>query len=236
MSLHNMRACFFLVACLETSAFVTRPAPAAPALRRSRAAPVAMKAEAVDEVSFADVDGKSARIGIIKTKWNPKVVDALAAGAKAACLETGVAETNVFETTVPGAWELPSAARFLALSGRVDAIVCVGCLIKGETFHFEHIAEAVSSGLMSVQLSTNVPCTFGVLTVLDEKDAAARSYAGKNHGESWGKTAVAMAQLRQEALGMAKAGTMNLGFGADSDDKAGAALPGAIPGEKKIFF
>jgi 6,7-dimethyl-8-ribityllumazine synthase len=143
-----------------------------------------------------------------------------------------VLEENIFETQVPGAWELPSAARFLALSGRVDAIVCIGTLIKGETMHFEHISEAVASGLMSVQLQTSVPCTFGVLTVLDESQAAARSYAGENHGVSWGKTAVEMAVLRAEALGLAKKGTINLGFSeADTSKK----LPGGAP-EKKVFF
>ena len=132
-------------------------------------------ANAVTEVSFKDLDGTSARIGIIKTKWNPKIVNALADGAKQACLDAKVSKENIFETQVPGAWELPSAARFLALSGRVDAIVCVGCLIKGDTLHFEHIAEAVASGLMSVQLQTSVPCAFGVLTVLNEDQAAKRS-------------------------------------------------------------
>ncbi|EGB02720.1 hypothetical protein AURANDRAFT_72831, partial [Aureococcus anophagefferens] len=86
-------------------------------------------ANAVTEVSFDGLDGSNARIGIIRTKWNPKVVDALSDGAKRACLDVGVLEENIFETQVPGAWELPSAARFLALSGRVDAIVCIGTLI-----------------------------------------------------------------------------------------------------------
>ena len=190
-------------------------------------------ANAVTEVSFKDLDGTSARIGIIKTKWNPKIVNALADGAKRACLDAKVSEENIFETQVPGAWELPSAARFLALSGRVDAIVCVGCLIKGDTLHFEHIAEAVASGLMSVQLQTSVPCAFGVLTVLNEDQAAKRSYAGENHGESWGKTAVEMAVLRQEALGLAKKGTINLGF---SDEESSKAMPKAGVGEKKVFF
>ena len=98
--------------------------------------------------------------------------------------------------------------------------------------HRRHIAESVSSGLMSVQLQTSVPCTFGVLTVLNEEQAAARSYAGENHGESWGKTAVEMAVLRAEALGLAKKGTINLGF---SDEDKGSKLPGAMP-EKKVFF
>ena len=190
-------------------------------------------ANAVTEVSFKDLDGTSARIGIIKTKWNPKIVNALADGAKQACLDAKVSKENIFETQVPGAWELPSAARFLALSGRVDAIVCVGCLIKGDTLHFEHIAEAVASGLMSVQLQTSVPCAFGVLTVLNEDQAAKRSYAGENHGESWGKTAVEMAVLRQEALGLAKKGTINLGF---SDEESSKAMPKAGVGEKKVFF
>ncbi|KAH8060829.1 methyltransferase [Aureococcus anophagefferens] len=189
-------------------------------------------ANAVTEVSFDGLDGSNARIGIIRTKWNPKVVDALSDGAKSACLDVGVLEENIFETQVPGAWELPSAARFLALSGRVDAIVCIGTLIKGETMHFEHISEAVASGLMSVQLQTSVPCTFGVLTVLDESQAAARSYAGENHGVSWGKTAVEMAVLRAEALGLAKKGTINLGFSeADTSKK----LPGAAPEKKAVF-
>ena len=99
--------------------------------------------------------------------------------------------------------------------------------------HFEHIAEAVASGLMSVQLQTSVPCAFGVLTVLDEDQAAKRSYAGENHGESWGKTAVEMAVLRQEALGLAKKGTINLGF---SDEESSKAMPKAGVGEKKVFF
>ena len=160
-------------------------------------------------------------------------MNALADGAKEACLDAKVSKENIFETRLPGAWELPSAARFLALSGRVDAIVCVGCLMKGDTLHFEHIAEAVASGLMSVQLQTSVPCAFGVLTVLNEDQAAKRSYAGENHGESWGKTAVEMAVLRQEALGLAKKGTINLGF---SDEESSKAMPKAGVGEKKVFF
>ena len=76
-------------------------------------------------------------------------------------------------------------------------------------------------------------CAFGVLTVLNEDQAAKRSYAGENHGESWGKTAVEMAVLRQEALGLAKKGTINLGF---SDEESSKAMPKAGVGEKKVFF
>mmetsp|Transcript_20426 Transcript_20426/g.62919 ORF Transcript_20426/g.62919 Transcript_20426/m.62919 type:complete len:227 (-) Transcript_20426:46-726(-) len=216
-----------LVAVLPASTGFVH-APSRPPL----AAPL-FDANAVNDVDFKTPEGAaSARVGIIKTKWNPKIVDTLADGAKQACLDAGVDADNIFETKVPGAWELPSAARFLALSGRVDAIVCVGCLIKGDTLHFEHIAESVSSGLMSVQLQTSVPCAFGVLTVLDEDQAAKRSYAGDNHGISWGKTAVEMACLRQEALGLAKKGTMNLGF---SDEDGKAKMPAPSTG-KGVFF
>lgn len=87
---------------------------------------------------------------------------------------------------VPGAFELPLAARFLALSGTVDAIVCVGCLIKGDTQHFEYIANACSVGIMNVGLQTSVPVVFGVLTVNNEQQAKDRAFGDNNHGLSWG--------------------------------------------------
>ena len=91
----------------------------------------------------------------------------------------------------------------------------------------------LSSSSSIAAYSSSVPCAFGVLTVLDEDQAAKRSYAGENHGESWGKTAVEMAVLRQEALGLAKKGTINLGF---SDEESSKAMPKAGVGEKKVFF
>eukprot|EP00611_Tribonema_gayanum_P021857 TRINITY_DN4297_c0_g4_i2.p3 TRINITY_DN4297_c0_g4~~TRINITY_DN4297_c0_g4_i2.p3 ORF type:complete len:150 (-),score=40.37 TRINITY_DN4297_c0_g4_i2:354-803(-) len=112
---------------------------------------------------------------------------------------------------VPGAYELPLAARFLALSQTVDSIVCLGCLIKGETMHFEYIADAVSSGLMQVGLSTTCPTVFGVLTTLDEAQAKSRSEGENNHGVGWGMTAVEMGLLRMSALGQGKASGMGFG-------------------------
>lgn len=88
---------------------------------------------------------------------------------------------------VPGAFELPLAARFLAMSGTVDAIICVGCLIKGDTQHFEYIAGATSTGLMNVGLQTSTPVVFGVLTVNNEAQAEERAFGENNHGISWGK-------------------------------------------------
>lgn len=83
------------------------------------------------------------RIGIIRTRWNEKYVKSLNTACVQALKDCKVDEGNIFETSVPGAFELPLAARFLALSGTVDAIVCIGVLIKGETMHFEYISDAV---------------------------------------------------------------------------------------------
>ena len=85
-----------------------------------------------DAVDFPDLDGSDVRIGIIKARWHEQTGDSLVAGAKKALAECGVLEENIVETEVPGSFELPLAARFLALSGTVDAIVPIGVLIKGE--------------------------------------------------------------------------------------------------------
>jgi len=142
------------------------------------------------DIVFDELDGEAVRVGIITTRWNKEIIDSLSTGVKGALTECNVSDANVFETQVPGAYELPLAARFLALSGTVDAIVCVGCLIKGDTQHFEYISNAVSVGLMNVGLQTSVPVVFGVLTVNNEQQAKDRAFGPDNHGLSWGKTAV----------------------------------------------
>lgn len=91
----------------------------------------------------------------------------------------GVKPSNVFTTYVPGAFEIPLTAKFLAASKRFDVIICLGCVIKGETMHFEYISQAASSGIMQVQLETMVPMIFGVLTVLNKEQAIARSTGTK---------------------------------------------------------
>mmetsp|Transcript_21336 Transcript_21336/g.32029 ORF Transcript_21336/g.32029 Transcript_21336/m.32029 type:complete len:120 (+) Transcript_21336:488-847(+) len=87
------------------------------------------------------------------------------------------------------------------MSGTVDAVICAGVLIKGDTMHFEYICDAVSKGLMNVGIQTNLPVVFGVLTCLDEEQVKKRSSGDNNHGYDWGKTAVEMALLRSEAVG-----------------------------------
>eukprot|EP00565_Helicotheca_tamesis_P008466 CAMPEP_0185723628 /NCGR_PEP_ID=MMETSP1171-20130828/409_1 /TAXON_ID=374046 /ORGANISM="Helicotheca tamensis, Strain CCMP826" /LENGTH=222 /DNA_ID=CAMNT_0028391363 /DNA_START=64 /DNA_END=732 /DNA_ORIENTATION=- len=182
----------------ESRAFVTRQS--------------SLKMGADSEVSFGNLDGKDVRVGIIRTRWNDEHVTNLVKGARDALKECNVKEENIFETEVPGSFELPLAARFLALSGTVDAIICAGVLIKGDTMHFEYICDTVTSGIMSVGLQTSVPCVLGVLTCLNEDQVVARSTGDNNHGSDWGKTAVEMALLRSEALG-AKKGMSKMGFG-----------------------
>lgn len=105
-----------------------------------------------DLVGFGeDLDGSACRIGIVKTRWNPEIVDSLYEGVRAALKETGVKDANIYDTTVPGSFELPLAARFLAMSRQCDVVITIGCLIKGDTMHFEYIAEAVTKGLMDVR-------------------------------------------------------------------------------------
>ena len=152
------------------------------------------------------------RIGVISTRWNENHVSKLVDNIQVALKDCNVTEENIFLTSVPGSYELPMAARFLALSGTVDAIIATGVLIKGDTMHFEFIADAVAKGLMNTALSTSTPIVFGVLTCNNEQQVKDRY----GHGKDWGKTAVEMALLRTEALG-GKAGEQGelkeMGFG-----------------------
>jgi len=166
-------------------------------------------------VNFEDMDGSQMRIGIIRSRWNDEHVSNLCEGCVKALKDCKVDEDNIFQTSVPGSFELPMAARFLALSGTVDAIVCVGVLIKGETMHFEYISDAVSKGIMNIGIQTSTPVIFGVLTCNNEEQVKARSSGDNNHGYDWGKTAVEMALLRTEAMGGKASDTplKELGFG-----------------------
>lgn len=166
---------------------------------------------AESEVSFSDLDGEDIRVGIIRTRWNDVHVTNLVNGAKKALKECNVTDENIFETEVPGSFELPLAAKFLAMSGTVDAIIATGVLIKGDTLHFEYICDATSKGLMNIGIQTNVPIVFGVLTCLDELQVIKRSTGDSNHGYDWGKTAVEMALLKNEALGGMKPSGMGFG-------------------------
>jgi 6,7-dimethyl-8-ribityllumazine synthase len=139
---------------------------------------------------------EGARFAIIASRWNPRITDALVAGARRTFADNGVDESAVDVLRVPGAWELPmAAARIAAARGHV-AIVALGCVVRGDTRHFEHIADGCAQGLMRVALDHAVPVCNGVLAVDAHEDAAKR--AGGSHGnkgEEAALVAIEMAQL-----------------------------------------
>ncbi|NLA69343.1 MAG: 6,7-dimethyl-8-ribityllumazine synthase [Gammaproteobacteria bacterium] len=139
---------------------------------------------------------EGARFAIIASRWNPRIVDALVAAARATFERSGVAAGAVDVVRVPGAWELPMVAARLARQGGHAAIVALGCVVRGDTRHFEHVADTCAEGLARVQLDHGVPVANGVLAVDDLVDAENR--AGGSHGnkgEECALVAVEMAQL-----------------------------------------
>ena len=137
----------------------------------------------------ATLDGKGLVIGIVAARYNQEIVDALLQGAMATLEEHGAEARPIL--SVPGSYEIPVAAQALADAGEVDAVICLGCVIKGETAHFEHVAEAAARGILDVSLETGVPCIFGVLTTYTEEQARARMDKGRECAE----VAIEMANL-----------------------------------------
>ena len=146
------------------------------------------------------------RFAIVVSSFNKEFAEGLLRGARAALLECGVSDADVTIVRVPGAFEIPLAARHLIMTERFDAVVCLGCLIKGDTMHFEYISESVSHGIMAVSVDTGVPVTFGVLTTLTEEQAAARAADGPdNKGREAALAAVEMATIVEAIGGLGQA-------------------------------
>jgi 6,7-dimethyl-8-ribityllumazine synthase len=136
------------------------------------------------------------RFAVIVSRFNDAVTARLRQGARAALTEAGAADADVEEFSVPGAFELPQAARVAAETGRFDAVICLGCVVRGETPHFEYIASAVAQGVMDASGDTGVPMAFGVLTTDTLEQAAARAGDGRdNKGFEAAAAAVDMAAL-----------------------------------------
>ena len=130
------------------------------------------------------------------SKYNDFVTDRLQAAALGTLAAAGVATTDITLIRVPGAFEIPIAALHAAESGRFDAILCLGCLIRGETAHFEYISSAVSHGLTAGAAATGVPMSFGVLTTNSIEEALARAVEGSgNKGHEAAVAAVEMAEV-----------------------------------------
>jgi len=137
-----------------------------------------------------------ARFAILASRWNPRITDALVAGARKAFADHGVSDAAVDVVRVPGAWELPLAAARIAAAGRHAAVVALGCVVRGDTRHYEQVADGCADGLMRVALDFALPVCNGVLAVEDHGDAEKR--AGGSHGnkgEEAALVAIEMAQL-----------------------------------------
>jgi 6,7-dimethyl-8-ribityllumazine synthase len=136
------------------------------------------------------------RFALVVAKYNDFVTDRLQAGALAALSNAGVAASDVTIVRVPGAFEIPLAAQHAAESGRFDAVICLGCLIRGETAHFEFFASAVAHGLTTASAATGVPMAFGVLTTNSAEEALARAGDGSsNKGHEAAIAAIEMAEI-----------------------------------------
>jgi 6,7-dimethyl-8-ribityllumazine synthase len=136
------------------------------------------------------------RFAVVVSRFNEEITAGLLAGARATLSAAGVSDADVTLVHVPGAFELPATALRLARTGEFDAIICLGCLIKGDTMHFEYIAEAASQGIMNVTVATGVPVAFGVLTTMTDEQAIVRSAPGDgNKGGEAARAAIDMATL-----------------------------------------
>lgn len=136
------------------------------------------------------------RFAIIVSRFNEAITGGLLHGARQALAAAGVRDDDVTIIHVPGAFEIPVAALEAATTGRFDAVICIGCLIKGETMHFEYIAGAACNGIADAAASTGVPMALGVLTTLNEAQAQERAADGPgNKGHEAALAAVEMATL-----------------------------------------
>ncbi len=144
-------------------------------------------------------DASEMTFGIVVSEWNEKITGALLEGCRSALLNHQVKEANIFVEWVPGSFELPTGGKWLLSAHKLDAVICLGCVIKGETRHDEYINHAVSSSIMQLSLATDKPFVFGVLTTNDEAQALDR--AGGAHGNKGTEaaiTAIKMVALRKK--------------------------------------
>jgi 6,7-dimethyl-8-ribityllumazine synthase len=124
-----------------------------------------------------NMSGAGRRVGIVVSRFNASIGDTLLAGALRACVEAGVAEADIVVVTVPGALEAPLALQRLAQAGDCDALVALGAVVRGETYHFEIVANESASGVAGVQLEFGIPIGNGILTTENEDQARVRADA-----------------------------------------------------------
>lgn len=133
------------------------------------------------------------KIGIVVAQWNEEITEALYESAHATLVSLGIKKQNIQRRTVPGSFELPLAALWFAQNKNIDGVIALGCVIQGETPHFEYICQAVAQGLMEVNLKYGKPVAFGVLTTLNKKQATDR--AGGKLGNKGEEAAVTLLRM-----------------------------------------
>ncbi len=138
------------------------------------------------------------RFGVIVSEWNHEITSRLLEGAVSTLKKYGAAENDIIINHVPGSFELPLGAQFIAEYDDVDAVICLGCVIQGETPHFTYICQGVTQGIMQLNLEYNIPFIFGVLTTDNQQQAVDRA-GGKlgNKGDEAAITAIKMAALQR---------------------------------------
>lgn len=139
------------------------------------------------------------KFGIILSEWNKEITHALYEGCYDTLIKHGTIADNIHTIQVPGSFELPMGARLCTTHYKIDAVICIGCVIQGETKHNDYINDAVAKGLVNLSLATNIPCIFGVLTPNTLEQAQDR--AGGKHGNKGVEaavTAIRMAALKME--------------------------------------
>jgi len=143
-------------------------------------------------------DASDMRFGVLVSEWNGEVTFAMRDAAVATLLKHGAKEDNIVKFCVPGSFELTAGAQMMANNCDLDAIICIGCVIRGETPHFDYICQGVSMGLTQIAINHEIPVIFGVLTVNDLQQALDR--AGGKHGNKGveaAATAIKMVALQQ---------------------------------------
>ncbi len=143
-------------------------------------------------------DGAGLRVCIVAARWNEFITSKLVEGASTTLRECGLAEDDVTVAWVPGSFEVPTVARWAATSGKFDAVICFGAVIRGETAHFEYVAGGAAEGIAATARETGVPVIFGVLTCETVQQALDRAGGKEGHkGEEAARGAIQMANLRK---------------------------------------
>jgi len=151
------------------------------------------------EIIEGDQSAKDLRFGVVVSRFNDFITSNLLLGTLEGFKESGVDKADLKILKVPGAFEIPQAAKKLCSTGSIDAVVCLGAVIRGETSHFDYICAEVSRGIGQVGLEFNIPVLFGVLTTENLEQAIARSGSGSsNKGRETALAAVEMAKLYKE--------------------------------------